>query len=278
MQQENRNPAAAEGTTRQSSADKAFGVLMALGDLGVGSAGGVRLSDLVAYLEYPHPTVHRLLGDLKKAGFVAQDPDSNRYRLGPKILLLSAQCLGGMDLRRIAQPIVSNLVEELGSTTHIGIREGSSIIYIDKFESLRSTRLGSSIGQRRKATTTALGKAILAFTDGDEVEAVLADGLEKLTPHSVTNADEFRKQLERVHARGWAIDDEECEIGIRCAAAPIFDYSSAVVAALSMSFIASQVSRKELEKHAKRVAAVASQISSELGYAARPPRSFRSGS
>lgn len=71
--------------------------------------------------------------DLKNA-VVAQDGESNRSRSGPKILLLSAQCLGGMDLRRIAQPIVSNLVEELDSTTHIGIRDGAEIVYIDRSE------------------------------------------------------------------------------------------------------------------------------------------------
>lgn len=251
---------------KQSSADKALEVLMALGQLGISGDGGVRLSDLVSHLGYPRPTVHRLLGDLKKANFVAQDPDTNRYRLGAKLLLLSAQCLGGMDIRRIAQPIVSNLVAEIGSTSYIGIRDGSNIIYIDKFESLRSTRLASTIGQRRRVANTSLGKAILAYSPPDDVDAVISEGFQKLTPRSISDGATFKKELRTVRQQGWAIDDEECEVGIRCAAAPIFNHSSHVVAAISMSFIANQVSLKELNGLALRVAEVASRISRELGY------------
>lgn len=250
---------------KQSSADKTLEILMALGELGMASGGGVRISDLVRHVGHPRPTVHRLLGELKRFGFAGQDTKTLEYRLGPKILLLSAQCLGGLDLKQAAQSRLGNLVEEVGGTGHIGVLDDVNVIYIDKVEARSGARLASSIGQRRRAVSTALGKAILAFSDAETVDDVLSNGLGKATPNSISDPVAFRNELVSVARSKSAIDDEECEIGIRCAAAPVFDNTGKVIAAISVSLIAGQISRSDLKKLADRVSVVAEAISADLG-------------
>ena len=250
---------------RQSSADKTLGILMALGELGMSDAQGVRLVDLVRHTGHPRPTVHRLLGELRRFGFAEQDEATGRYRLGPKILLLSAQCLGGLDLRRVAQPILRELVDEIGHTAHLGVRDGRNVIYIDKVEASHGVRLASTIGQQREATVTGLGKAILAFTPEPALANVLAVPLPRRTPGTITDPTLFLEYLRGVRAHGVAFDDEECDSGIRCAAAPILDHTGHAVAAISVSTLASQVSWPELERLGARVATAAGRVTAALG-------------
>ena len=250
---------------RQSSVDKTLGILMALGELGLKSTAGVRLADLVRHAGHPRPTVHRLLGELRRFGFAEQDEATGRYRLGPKILLLSAQCLGGLDLRRVAQPILRELVDEIGHTAHLGVRDGHNVIYIDKTETSRGVRLASTLGQQREVTATGLGKAILAFTPAPIVADLLSASLPRRTPGTITDPVLFREHLQGVRAGGIAFDDEECDVGIRCTAAPIIDHTGYAVAAISVSTLAAQVPWQELERLGARVAAAAGRVTATLG-------------
>ncbi|SDG02471.1 DNA-binding transcriptional regulator, IclR family [Celeribacter baekdonensis] len=182
-------------------------------------------------------------------------------------MLLSAQCFGGLDLRRVAQPVVSDLVERTALTAHLGVVDGDMVVYIDKYETLKGARLASSVGLRRQAVSTALGKAILALSAPERVEALVGQGLVAATPNSITDPVQFRAELDRVKRQGWAIDDEECEIGIRCAAAPVFDHTGHPVAAISASSIASRIDDEGLRKLAHEIHLAAQGISRDLGYA-----------
>lgn len=250
---------------RQSSADKTLEILMALGELGLKSDDGVRLTDLVEHTGHPRPTVHRLLGELKRFGFATQDEASGRYRLGPKLLVLSAQCLGGLDLRRIAQPFMRELVGDIGFTAHLGILDKNWVVYIDKVESTHAVRIVSSVGQRREATTTAIGKAILAYSPRQLVDDLIRPGLPLRTPQSIGTADVLFDDLKRTRARGFALDNEECDLGICCAAAPIFDHSGTVIAAVSVAMMVSQVTSGDVERIGNAVATTALKISEGLG-------------
>ncbi|CAH2598718.1 IclR family transcriptional regulator [Rhodovastum atsumiense] len=250
---------------RQSSADKALEILMALGELTLKSGGGIRLTDLVDHVGHPRPTVHRLLGDLKRSGFAIQEDATGRYRLGPKLLLLSAQCLGGLDIRRVAQPLLRELVEETGHTAHLGIMDKQWVVFIDKVEATRGIRIVSTIGQRREITATALGKALLAHSPRRVAEERIAEGLPKRTPNSIDSGERLFEELERTRARGFAIDDEECDLGIRCVAAPIFDHLGAVTAAISVTMMIPQADWAEVERIGTAARQVAGKITAGLG-------------
>lgn len=250
---------------RQSSADKTLEILVALGELGLKYEDGVRLTDLVEHTGHPRPTVHRLLGELKRFGFATQDEASGRYRLGPKLLVLSAQCLGGLDLRRIAQPCMRELIDDVGFMAHLGIMDKHWVVYIDKVESTQVVRIVSSIGQRREASTTALGKAILAYSPRPVVDDLIEGGLPRRTPQSINTADALFDDLKRTRARGFALDNEECDVGICCVAAPVFDHSGTVIAAISVTMMVSQVKSGDIERIGNAVATTALKISEGLG-------------
>ena len=248
---------------RQSSAAKMLGILLAVGELGLKDGGKVRLADLVALTGHPRPTVHRLLNDLKAAGFVSQEM-SGPYRLGPKILLLAAQCLGGLDIRRLANPVMQALSERFGHTVHLGIRDGVEVVYIDKVEPPRGIRVGSTIGQRRDLAVTALGKALLASSSPSLVAEVGKTGWTRRTGNTLRSLDELERQLADIRSNGYAIDDEESDLGLRCTAAAILDRLGMPVAAISVTTLSSQVDRVELARLGTAIAEAARDITAML--------------
>jgi DNA-binding IclR family transcriptional regulator len=256
----------------QSSVSKSLALLTVLGELSVESEGSVRLVDLVNRTNSPRPTIHRLLGQLRKHGFVEQLGEKGRYRLGNKLLLLSAQCLGGLDIRRISGAYLRDFANRIDQTVHLGIRDGIYMVFIDKFESasprggqFRIT-LSSSIGRRQNSTTTALGKILLAFSTSYR-EEIKELALPKLTSHSLTTKDALLKDIELSRGRGYSIDNEEGEVGIRCVAAPIFDHVGAAIAGVSVTTLSSQVPMTRLHKFGEELCLICSDISKALGNA-----------
>jgi IclR family acetate operon transcriptional repressor len=236
-----------------------------MGELGVAGEGGVRLVDLVKHTGYTRP----------KHGFIEQEQSNGKYRLGHKVLLLSAQCLGGLDIRRIAAPLLGKFASEAEQIAHLGIRDGNQIVFIDKFEggtkvnTTSGVKLASAIGQRREISVTSLGKALLAFAPGrleDNVEVPLVIR----TPYSLRSRSALIDDLATARERGFTTDIEECDLGICCAAAPIHDHVGNVIAAASVTTLKSQVSVDELLRLGKKIASVTYEISLQMG--AHKPR------
>ena len=258
-------PGGDSDTGRQSSGEKMLAVLLALGQLGQNDGRGeVRLADLVELTGHPRPTVHRLLAQLKQAGFVEQEV-SGPYRLGPKILLLAAQCLGGHDVRRIANPLMQEFCERFGHTLHLGIRDGVEVAYIDKVNPAHGMQIGSTIGQRRPLPVTALGKALLAHASPSLVEEVGRVGWPHRTNNTLPDLPALQRALAEVRAAGFAIDNEESDLGLRCAAAPILNHVGAAVAAISVTTLVSQVGRRDLDRLGRELVLVAGEITRRLG-------------
>jgi len=255
--------AAAEEDEKQTSVDKTLELLTLLGELGL--RGDVRVADLVERTGHPRPTVHRLLGALKRAGFAVPGETSSRYRLGPKLLVLSAQCLGGLDLRQVAHEILEDLVQEVCFTAHLAIRDGMDVVYIDKVEMKEAVRLTSATGQRRPITTTSLGKALLAFRPQAEVDEIVKAGLPQRTANSIVDPRRFMQELATIRRSGCALDYEECDIGVRCAAAPVFNHVGQAIAAISVATITSQLPARSLPALGKQVAAAAARITEGIG-------------
>jgi IclR family acetate operon transcriptional repressor len=226
---------------------------------------GMALTEIASMTELSKATAHRLLASLVDAGLV-RALGEGRYALGSQCLVLGAAFLEGIDLRTEALSTMRELVGTTGETCHLGVLTGNHIVYVEKVDSPHSIRMFSRVGATNPAGTTALGKAILAFSPPDRVESVLADGIEQRTPRTTTDPGAFREALAEIRRAGFALDDIENEQGIRCIAAPIFDHQSAPIGGLSISGPEHRVTLDGVPNLAEQVRSAALEISRRLGY------------
>jgi DNA-binding IclR family transcriptional regulator len=224
----------AEDRNRSSSLRRALDVLSAIA-LECERGSSPTLTELSEYSGVNRSTVSRLLQPLLEAGFVEQDVRSGRYRLGPQTARLGQIYLENFEAHDVAGPILRALAEESLETAHIGVQDGVDIVYVDKYESPLSVRTVSRIGSRQPLYCTAIGKTLLAFAGESALTTMLESGMPARTVHTITEAGTLRSELDEIRARGYAVDDEENEAGIRCVGAPVFNHRGEVVAAISIS-------------------------------------------
>jgi len=247
------------------STDRILDLLEAL----VHADDDVRLSDLHQQLGLPLSTVHRLLNALVVRGYVVQDLKTQRYGPGAKLLVLAAKVTSTnrFRLQRLAKPYLQQLTERTGETANLVLREGNEIVYIDQVLSPHSVKMFTEAGCRAPLYCTGAGKAILSSFTSQQLEAYLHDvKLERMTPRTITSADMLREELMCTRERGYAIDDEEREEGVRCVGAPIFDHLGTCIGAISISGPAFRMSRVRLHELGPLVRNATSECSVQIGY------------
>ncbi|HSP47466.1 MAG TPA: IclR family transcriptional regulator [Clostridiaceae bacterium] len=245
------------------SADRIFSVLELLslkGPLGV--------IDISTKLDLNKSTVHRLLASLISMDYVRQDPASGKYTLTFKLLSLAEAFRSKVDVVSIAHPYLEQIMEKSSETVHLVQREGSDVVYIDKVESnASSVRMVSRIGLRQPLYCTAVGKAILATLPEEEVRKIWEESrVRKLTEHTIVDFESFLKELDLSRKRGYALDNEENEIGVRCIAVCIKDYRGAAVNAFSISAPVTRMPDERIEELASFVLQMKTEMSRALGY------------
>jgi len=241
-----------------SSIDKALAVLEALTE-------HHRVTDIAAATGVSKSTVHRILQSLVEWGFARPD-GSGGYEPGPRILTLAGRVLSRFDPARQASAALRALHDRTGYTTHFAIRNGDEAVYVEKLEGRRPYQMTSRVGMSLRLHSTAIGKAILAQLSDEEVLAIAArTRLERRTPNTLTSDEDLLAHLAAVRARGYAVDDEENEPGVRCVAAAVFDHTGRVVGGISVSALALDASRETLEALGPEVAAAAREASQALG-------------
>ena len=232
---------------------------------------GMSIRDLSASLKLPKGTIHRLLSSLCYFGYIRQDPETKSYFLGLKLMELNAQLADQLDLRKVAESILRDLAEKTKQTAHMVILDRSEVVYIEKIETQQPAgglKMASRVGSRNPVHSSAVGKVLLSYTPAEVLENFLQEkGLPRRTVNTITDPAQFREHMKIVRNQGYAIDDEENELGIRCLGAPIFDGRGKPVAAISVSGSVFQMTKKFVQEVAKReVIAAASEISRRLGY------------
>ncbi len=197
------------------SIDRALSVLEAL----TGEREGVSLSRIAQRVDLHKSTTHRLLASLCQRGY-AERLAGGDYRLGRRVVELASMYLNQLELKTEAQPHLRKLLQQTTQPVHLAVLEGLEVIYIDKMETLHSIRMYSQIGLRSPAYCTGVGKALLSGLDEEELHARL-EGVQLAfhTPNTVTDPEALLREIRRVKKRGWACDNEENELGIRCIAA-----------------------------------------------------------
>lgn len=197
-----------------------------------GEGAGLGVSQLSERTGLPYGTVHRLLATLAERGWVRQTP-SRKYALGPRLVEVGGAA--GRLLSVWAQPFLLELMTISGETTNLAVLEGGEVVYVGQVASRHSMRMFTEPGRRLTAHDTAVGKVLLAGRPLREATAMIgAAGLPRRTPATITEPNVLLAELDAVRERGWAIDDGEHEIGVRCVAVPVAGDGRAL-AAISVS-------------------------------------------
>jgi IclR family transcriptional regulator, KDG regulon repressor len=229
----------------------------------------IGVSSLAKRLGVAKSTVHRLAVTLVSEGMLEQNPENERYRLGIALFGLGALVRRRMDVSTEAKTHLFALRESTGETVHLAVLHGTEIMYVYNLESTHAIRMRSDIGVRKPAYCTAEGVAMLAFHDPAVVDEVIAKGLRPRTPKTNTDPQAFRRVLAEVRERGYAIEDEESEVGMRAIAAPIRNGSGEAVGAIGVAGPVPRLSEETLAAFAPRVLEVAEIISVRMGYRSR---------
>ena len=202
----------AEKTGGVQSVERAFELMELIGRAG----GECSLTELSAESPLPPPTIHRLLRTLVGLGYVRQLPN-RRYALGPRLIRLGE--VANRQLGAVAGPVLKSLVDELSETASLAVLDGDMVIYTGQVASSELTRSTSEIGKRVGLHTTGVGKAVLAELDDARIlKLVTQSGLSAPTKNSASTLSAVFANVERVRADGYAVDDEEFEIGVRSVA------------------------------------------------------------
>ncbi len=241
------------------SIERAFDLLEALADGG----GALGLSQLASISGLPLPTIHRLIRTLVDLGYVRQEP-SRQYVLGPRLIRLGESA--GRMLSTWAMPHLTGLVDALGETANLAMLDGDKVVYVAQVPGRHSMRMFTEVGRRVSPHCTAVGKALLADVPDDEVRALLnRTGMAAHTEHTITDQAAFLEQLAWVREHGYATDDGEQELGVRCVATAIPEAPSRV--AFSISGPAPRMNEQLVERAVPLLTDAAKALSAELSAA-----------
>lgn len=218
------------------------------------------LAELVRRTGLSKSTVHRLLADLVSVRLLDRDATGG-YRLGGHLFELGMRASVERRLQEVAVPFLQDLYERTHETVHLGVLEGTEVVYVSKIGGHRQAATPSRVGGRMPLHCTAIGKVLLAHTGDDLLRAVVAAGLARRTPRTVTGPGLLRAQLERVVEAGVAFEHEESAVGLVCVAAPVLAADDTPVAAVSVS---GPVTRFHPEAHVAPVRAAAAGIAATL--------------
>ena len=241
---------------------KALDVLDALA-----AKGSMSLTELCQQLDQPKSSVFRYLVTLEEHGYVRRSRNGDDYSLGLKLIELGRAVTNQFTVHEVALPAMRHLLDTFRETVNLAILETGKIVYLEILEGTHSIRMAARPGQRDFAHSTAIGKAILAYSTSAEVEAVVKrHGLPALTPATLTTYEGLLAELERVRAGGYAVDNIENEPGVRCVAAPIFNHYGSPIAAISLSGPADRVFGAKVELMGRALIEATQTISQQLGH------------
>lgn len=212
-------------------------------------------------------TVHGIIKTLEGRGYLKQNPDDLKYNLGMRLFELGNRVSEKMNITELARPVIKELVELTRETVHLVVFEHDEVIYVEKLDGPQSLRIYSQVGKKAPIHCTGVGKAILAYQEEEEIERLLSSAdLEPHTEYTMTDKDQIKQKLKEIREQGYALDDEEIELGLECVAAPIFNHQGKVIAAISCASPKIRLSEGKLAEVIAGVKQAAAKISHNMGY------------
>ena len=251
---------ASEG--RNQSLKRALTLLQRLAE----APQGMQLTELSYQLGMPAATVHRLLATFEEFDFVDQDDDQGLWHIGLNAFTVGNAFLKRRDFAAIARPHMHALVDQCGETVNLGVVDDGEVVFIGQVETLEVMRMIARLGSRSPIHASGVGKALLAGMAERQVEQILERrGLPRFTERTIDNPTALREELETTRRRGYALDDEEHAVGLRCVAAAIFDENAQALAAISLSGPKARMVDERLGELGEAVRRTAEEITAALG-------------
>lgn len=229
-------------------------------------AQGKTLSELAADLDQSPATVYRILVTLEGRDLVEFDAEEQVWHIGPQAFVIGARFLRRTSLVDRARPILRRLMHQTGETANLGSEQSGRVLFLSQVETHETIRAFFPPGTLSPMHSSGIGKALLAQMDEDRLESVLASQtLEPFTEHTITDVDALKADLVETKARGYSIDGEEKNLGMRCIAAPVFDMYGEAVAGISVSGPTSRVGAAQIEGFSVAVIEAADLLTRAIG-------------
>jgi IclR family KDG regulon transcriptional repressor len=227
---------------------------------------GLSTSEISRVARVPKSSTSYLLRTLVGRGYVRRDPETGQHTLGIRVLSLGGQAMQGMALRELAMPILRQLVETTRLGAHLAILDHGEAVYIERIESPGFIKMDIWNGRRVAPQATAVGKALICHLSREEVQEIAGlHPLKPVSPRTIVTLPHLFEELAAICRRGYAIDDEEHAVGVRCVAAPVFSASGEVAAAIGVTGTVSQLNDDYLPSLGKIVQTTALKLSAQLG-------------
>lgn len=246
-----------------NSLDRALRILTILGERGV----PMRVSDISRKLGIDKSTAYRIISTLRARDFVEQEADTRKYTLGLKVLEVAALKLRSIKLVPVAKPFLEELMLRTKEAVHMAVLAEGEIMYVDSEQCSGPFNVNTQVGGRAPLHSSAVGKALLAFRAVEDVNRIVAiKGLIRFTDRTIIGTEELHEHLAGVRKRGWAMDDEETHMGVRCLASPVFDHRGVVTASVGISGPVQHMTTERISFLGQLVKDAAAKISRRLGY------------
>lgn len=254
-----RRPASQGGQVQ--SLDRALSILERLAE-----ADGMTLTDLAQSVGLAPSTTHRLLTTLQQRRFAAFDEEYGVWVIGVGAFNVGNAFLRNRRIVTLGRPVMRRLMEDVGETVNLAVQDQNELVYVTQFESHAPMRAFFRPGRRAPMHASAVGKAMLAEME----EAVLTEvlhqkGMPRFTEKTIVDPAQLRRELARIRERGWAVDDEEHTVGMRCVAATIHNEHGEVIAGISLSGPSVRVTETRLGELGARVVQAANAITEQIG-------------
>jgi IclR family transcriptional regulator, KDG regulon repressor len=224
------------------------------------------LSEIAERLGLPKSSVYRLLATLAAHGFVERDATTRRYRLGIRLFEIGSAAIHERGLHSATHPVLEELAVTTGETCHVAVLSGAEAVYIYKIDGPSSFSMTSRVGGRAPCHCTSIGKVLIAWGGEELLKRLAWAGLRPYTSRTITNVSQLGVELERVRALGYALDRDEYEENLCCAAAPVRDHAGQVVAAIGIAGPSHRLTTENLDRLVPAVVGAAGAVSRNLGY------------
>jgi IclR family acetate operon transcriptional repressor len=250
------------GDGKNQSLTRALNLLTRLSE----TPSGLSLTDLSYQLGMPTATVHRLLSTFEEFDFVEQNAEQGLWFVGLKAFTVGNAFLHRRDIVASSRPHMRTLVEQCGETVNLGVIDDGEAVFISQVESREMMRMIVRLGSRSPIHASGVGKALLANMSEQDLAQILQQrGLARYTERSIDNPTRLREELQRIRQLGYALDDEEHAIGLRCVSSAIFDENGQALAAISLSGPKARVTDGRLDELGIAVRQSADEITLAVG-------------
>ena len=246
------------------SVEKVFQII----EIMANSRESMRLQDIALKADIPVSTVLRLINTLVSCGYANQDPITLKYSLSLKFTLIGSLVSSQTSIRDIAHPLLLELSKKCKESVCLAIEQDMEVVYLDVIDGPDGIlKITQRIGKVAPLHSTAVGKILMLNYDSVQLNQVIAlKGLTALTPNTITNKEELLEELEKIKTQGYALDNEECELGARCIAAGIKDYSGKYIGAISISGPITRMTMEQIDAYKYIVIDTAQSISELMAY------------